>query len=57
MDKNDLKFMQEAAEWAEGCHPIKEEIPRVEAIIVAEGRAIGRDAAELAKRVTMTTPS
>ena len=42
MDSDDIKFMKEAIKWAEGCHPVKESIPKVGAIIVTEKKAIGR---------------
>jgi pyrimidine deaminase RibD-like protein len=38
----DHEFMLEAIKWAEACHPSKESIPKVGAIIVAENRVIGR---------------
>ena len=34
--------MEEAIEWADGCHPVKESIPKVGAIIAVENKAIGR---------------
>jgi pyrimidine deaminase RibD-like protein len=42
MDKNDFKFMQETIDWADACHPAKDGIPKVGAVIVAGGKAIGR---------------
>ena len=42
MEKQDLKFMKEAIEWANDCHPYKESIPKVGAVIAVEGKAVGR---------------
>jgi pyrimidine deaminase RibD-like protein len=42
MEKDDLGFMNEAIAWAADCHPLKESIPRVGAIIAVEKNAIGR---------------
>jgi pyrimidine deaminase RibD-like protein len=42
MEQHDLKFMKEAIEWASDCHPIKENIPKVGAIIAVEGKPLGR---------------
>lgn len=43
MTEDDLNYMTEAVEMAYKCDPIKEEIPRVAAIIVADdGKVIGR---------------
>jgi pyrimidine deaminase RibD-like protein len=42
MDDQDRKFMQEAIDWANACHPIKGSIPKVGAIIAVNGKAIGR---------------
>ena len=42
MDSDDIKFMKEAIKWADGCHPVKESIPKVGAIITTEKKAIGR---------------
>lgn len=41
MNESDWKFMEEAIEWAKGCQPIKERIPKVGAIIAVNGKAIG----------------
>lgn len=42
MTEDGKKFMSEAIAWADGCKPIKSAIPKVGAIIVAAGKAIGR---------------
>ena len=43
MTELDLKYMNEAVEMAYKCSPIRDDIPRVAAIIVAEnGKVIGR---------------
>jgi len=42
MENHDLKFMQEAIEWANGCRPIKESIPKVGAIIAVGEQPLGR---------------
>ncbi len=42
MEEHDLKFMQEAIRWADGCHPIRESIPKVGAVIAAGKEALGR---------------
>ncbi len=42
MEKHDLKFMEEAIEWADACHPARESIPKVGAIIAVGDKAIGR---------------
>ena len=41
MDANDFRFMLQAVEWADACHPVKDTIPKVGAVIVAEGVVIG----------------
>jgi len=52
MDKHDLKFMQEAIEWASDCHPVKESIPKVSAIFAVGDKALGAVAGAQAKRAT-----
>jgi pyrimidine deaminase RibD-like protein len=42
MGNYELEFMQEAIEWANGCHPIKESIPKVGAIIAVGEQPLGR---------------
>ncbi len=42
MQNDDLKYMREAIEWAGDCHPIKDSIPKVGAIIVKGGNVLGR---------------
>ncbi len=42
MDSRDLKFMQEAIDWADSCQPIKESIPKVGAIIAVGDEVLGR---------------
>lgn len=42
MNENDLKFMNEAIEWAARCNPIRENIPKVGAIISVGQEVIGR---------------
>ena len=40
--QQDRKFMEMAIKWADGCHPIKESIPKVGAIIAVGQQVIGR---------------
>lgn len=42
MDKHLLQFMQEAIEWANDCHPVKESIPKVGAIFAVGDKVLGR---------------
>ena len=42
MNEYDDKFMNEAIEWAAGCNPIKDAIPKVGAIIAIGSEVIGR---------------
>ncbi len=42
MTPTDIKWMGEAIDWAAGCSPIKESIPKVGAIIAIGDTAIGR---------------
>lgn len=42
MEKYHLNFMKEAIAWADDCHPVKENIPKVGAIIAVGDKAIGR---------------
>jgi pyrimidine deaminase RibD-like protein len=42
MDSHDLLFMKEAIAWGDDCHPVKESIPKVGAIIAVGTTAIGR---------------
>jgi pyrimidine deaminase RibD-like protein len=42
MEKYDIAFMKEAIQWASGCHPIKESIPKVGAVIAVDGEVLGR---------------
>ena len=42
MTKSDIKWMEEAIDWAAGCNPIKESIPKVGAIIAIGDNVIGR---------------
>jgi pyrimidine deaminase RibD-like protein len=42
MDKHDLQFMQEAVDWANDCHPVKDSIPKVGAIIAVRDKVLGR---------------
>lgn len=42
MNSNDLKFMNEAIDWAARCNPIRESIPKVGAIISAGDLVLGR---------------
>src|SRR5579864_5505806 len=42
MTEADGKFMEEAIKWAKACSPNRDSIPKVGAIIVADGKAIGR---------------
>lgn len=42
MEKHDLKFMEEAIAWADACHPIKESIPKVGAVIAVGETPLGR---------------
>jgi pyrimidine deaminase RibD-like protein len=42
VEKHDRQFMEEAIEWADDCHPVKESIPKVGAIIAVRDRVIGR---------------
>lgn len=41
MDKYDLEFMNVAIDWAKGCHPNRENIPKVGAIIAVGEEPIG----------------
>jgi|SRR5579872_6850018 len=42
MTETDIKYMHEAIEWAAGCRPITERIPKVGAIIAIDNAVIGR---------------
>jgi pyrimidine deaminase RibD-like protein len=42
MDANDIKWMEEAIEWAAGCNPIKDSIPKVGAVIAIGNKPLGR---------------
>src|ERR1700722_13246738 len=42
MDNRHLVLMNEAIAWANDCHPIKESIPKVGAIIAVGDKVIGR---------------
>src|ERR1700722_16683672 len=42
MEKHDLKFMEEAIKWAKACHPIRDSIPKVGAIIAVGTNVLGR---------------
>jgi pyrimidine deaminase RibD-like protein len=50
MENHDLDFMKEAIEWANDCHPAKDTIPKVGAIIARGREVIGRARRALAKR-------
>jgi pyrimidine deaminase RibD-like protein len=41
MESPDLGFMKEAIKWADDCHPIRESVPKVGAIIAKGGKVIG----------------
>jgi diaminohydroxyphosphoribosylaminopyrimidine deaminase/5-amino-6-(5-phosphoribosylamino)uracil reductase len=38
----DIDQMKEAISWAEGCKPIRDDIPKVGAIIAVPGKVVGR---------------
>jgi pyrimidine deaminase RibD-like protein len=42
MTEIDIKWMREAIDWAAGCNPIKESIPKVGAVIAIGDNVIGR---------------
>jgi pyrimidine deaminase RibD-like protein len=42
MDDSDHNFMREAINWAKGCAPEKESIPKVGAVLVVAGKTIAR---------------
>ena len=42
MTETDVLYMREAIEWAKGCSPISESIPRVGAIIAVGDKVLGR---------------
>jgi pyrimidine deaminase RibD-like protein len=42
MEKQDREFMTEAIAWANDCHPAKESIPKVGAVFVVDGKAVGQ---------------
>lgn len=42
MAGTDIKFMQEAIEWAKGCNPKYDRIPKVGAIIAVDQKVVGR---------------
>jgi hypothetical protein len=41
MNPDDIKFMKEAIEWSNRCHPIRESIPKVGVIIAIGKKVIG----------------
>src|SRR5438094_10044839 len=42
MSEFDVRCMSEAVEWARGCSPIKDSIPKVGAIIAVDDAVVGR---------------
>jgi pyrimidine deaminase RibD-like protein len=57
VEKHDLEFMREAIKWANACHPVKESIPKVGAIIAVGDEMLVAVAEVLEKQAMISMPS